>query len=104
MHEVTQYEVARVELDAVVATVTAAVRRIELSLSLGDERIERIRQQGLFVGVVLVERTSIHAGYVNDARDGERGEVFGSTQLEQRVLQALLRSKDSGVHVRLFCE
>jgi NDP-sugar pyrophosphorylase family protein len=65
-----------------IATVTAVARRIELGLSLGDERIQRIRQQGLFVGVVLVERTSIHAGCVNDARDRERGEVFGATELE----------------------
>ncbi len=60
--------------------------------------VDRVCEQRVFVGVVLVETAAIHAGAFGDVGDRDLVEAAFAREFEQGRLQALARAGDARVH------
>ena len=63
--------------------------------------VERVGEQRLLVGVVLVEAAAVHPGALGDIGDRDAVECALAGEFEEGHLQAAPRAADAGLHPRI---
>ena len=74
----------------------------EVGADEGGLRVERVRQQRVGVGVVLVEGAAVHGGPVGDVGDGDLVEGAFPCEREQGILEQPSGAQDPGIHAGAF--
>src|SRR5690606_15118950 len=64
-----------------------------------DDGVDRVGEERVLVGVVLVEAAAVDPGPLGDVGDRDLVEPALARELEERLLEAAPRARDSGVHV-----